>query len=163
MVGTQKSGSEDNMPKSSQNRSDDAQGKVPASPFGTIELLELLGNIRSELQEVREELVELTEVNSRLISPEAMLTSTEVAELFNCSVDRIQQMEREGLPFYRNLGKGHRYMMADVIAFRDARREQVVHGAAPSDLAPVPRERIDAIATSVIAARTRQRAAGVRA
>lgn len=85
------------------------------------------------MRDLREEVAAITQAR---ICPDPMVTAAEAAEMFNCSVDRIQQMEREGLPFYRNLGKGHRFRMEDLVRFRDSNLVTVDRGAAPDSSTP---------------------------
>lgn len=65
---------------------------------------------------------------------DAELTSQQTAELLNVSRPHVVKLAREGLLPYRLVGNRHRFLAADVLAYREreaARRSKVLAGLAP--------------------------------
>jgi hypothetical protein len=96
--------------------SDAPQADSALSPIERRDVLELLESLAGTIRLLRDEVAELS---GSAMNLEAMLTTQDVAELFNCSVDRVQEMQKNGLRSYKNLGKGARFLTRDVVAFRE--------------------------------------------
>ena len=105
------------------------------------QILREIGELNRNIAELRAAIMKRSE------REDALLLTEEAAAFFRCSPDRVLAMEKEGLPYFTGLGKGHRYQLSDLVKFARSRREIFDH--VDRDLLPSG-ERIRQVVNSVL-------------